>query len=458
MTLAIDRPSHRAARPAPAWLGHPKGLWVLSGTELWDRISWHGMVSMLVLYMTGELLRPDRIGHVAGWGAYHAGLTAVFGTLSDTAIATQTFSLYFAGITLLPLAGGWLGDRVMTRRSAVTAGALIMTLGHFLMAFDATFLAALAALMIGAGLLRGNLSPQIRALYDAGDRKLGEAFQLYLLAVCAGAFIAPLLCSTIAKYYGWHAGFGVAGLGMLAGLVWYLAGSRALPPQTPRSARVVHPPLAAAQRRNLVALALLWPFAVAYWTSQAQIWNVYNVWVRDHVAMTVAGFVVPVPWLQSLDGLAPAAFVPLTIWLFRAAARRGIEPGPLHKMAIGSLIFSGGMLLLALAPMVAGTDGRAPLWLPIVFHLVSNLGAMCFVPFVQAVYAGRTPEHLRGTVLGAYALSVTVASLISGPMGGWYEHVSPPLFWLAAASWAGIGGTVLLVVATPLARWMGPDV
>ncbi|WP_353230813.1 peptide MFS transporter [Novosphingobium sp.] len=442
-------------RPGP--LGHPRGLWVLSGTELWDRISWHGMVSMLVLYMTGELLRPDRVVHVAGWTSYHAMLTRTFGTMSDTAIATQTFSLYFAGITFLPLIGGWLGDRVITRRTGVTIGALTMTLGHFLMAFDATFLAALVALMLGAGLLRGNLSPQIRALYAAGDRRLGEAFQVYNMAVNLGAFIAPLVCSTMAKYYGWHAGFAVAGFGMLIGLVWFLAGSRDLPPQPPRSDPRAHAPMTAADRRNIVALLLIWPFSVAFWSSQAQIWNVYNLWVRDHVDMTVGSFAVPVPWLQSLDGLAPAVFIPLLLFTFRAMARRGVEPDILVKMAWGSLLFATTMLLLAAAPLFSAAGGRAPIWLPIAFHLGSNAGAACFAPYVQSLFAARAPERLRGTMLGVYALSVTAASLISGPMGNWYTSVTPTQFWIASAGFAGIGGALLLLIARPLRRWMGPD-
>ena len=434
---------------------HPRGLWVLSGTELWDRISWHGMVSMLVLYMTGELLRPDRIGHVAGWGAYHGGLIRVFGPMSDTAIATQTFSLYLAGVTFMPLLGGWLGDRVNTRRSAVAIGALVMTMGHFLMAFDATFLAALVALVIGAGLIRGNLASQIRALYAAGDRKLGEAFQVYAMAVDVGAFIAPLACGTIAKYYGWHAGFAVAGFGMLAGLMWFLAGSRHLPPQPRPAARAARVPFSAQDRRNLLALAIIWPFSVAFWTSQAQIWNVYSLWVRDHVAMTVGGFAVPIPWLQSLDGLAPAIFIPLTMIVFRRMARAGNEPDALVKMAIGSLIFAAAMLLLACGPLLAQPDGRTTIWLPVAFHAVSNLGADCFAPFVASLFVAYAPGRLRGTLYGAYALSITVASLISGPMGDWYTRVSPSLFWITSASFAGVGGVVLLLIAKPLHRMLG---
>ena len=439
----------------PRLAGHPRGLWVLAGTELWDRISWHGMVSMLVLYMTGELLRPDRIGHVAGWGLYHGVVTRVFGPLSDTAIATQTFSLYFAGVTFLPLVGGWLGDRAITRRLAVALGALIMTLGHFLMAFDATFLLALVALMVGAGLIRGNLASQIRSLYAAGDRRLGEAFQAYAMAVNVGAFIAPLVCGTVAKYAGWHAGFAVAGFGMLAGLVWFLAGSRHLPPQPPPAARAARVPLTAQDRRNLLALALVWPFSVAFWTSQAQIWNVYNVWVRDHVNMTVGHFAVPIPWLQSLDGLAPALVIPLTVWVFRRMADAGREPQSLVKMAVGSLIFAAGMLLLACGDWVAGPDGRAPIWLPIAFHAASNLGAGIFAPFVASLFVAYAPERLRGTLYGLYALSVTVASLISGPMGDWYTHVTPALFWTVSAGFAGAGGALLLVLAGPLGRMMG---
>ena len=437
-------------------MGHPRGLWVLSGTELWDRISWHGMVSMLVLYMTGELLRPDRVDHVLGWGSYHALLTHGFGAVSATAIATQTFSLYFAAITFLPLVGGWLGDRVISRRGAVAIGALVMTLGHFLMAFDATFLAALVSLCIGAGFLRGNLSPQIRALYAAGDRKLAEAFQVYAMAVNFGAFVAPIVCSTVAKYYGWHAGFAVAGFGMMAGLAWYLAGSRDLPPQPARSSPVTRAPLSAIEWRNIQVLALLWPFSVAFWTSQAQVWNVYNVWVRDHVAMTVGGFAVPIPWLQSLDGLAPAVLIPLTLIAFRAMAVRGAEPDSLNKMALGSLVFAASMLALAAGSAIGG-GARTPIWLPVLFHLGSNVGAALFAPFMQATFAARAPERLRGTLLGIYQLSITAASLISGPMGGWYDRVTPTVFWLAAAGFAGVGGLILLLIAKPLRAWMGID-
>lgn len=451
----MTQASPQTASPPDERFGQPKGLWTLAGTEFWDRVSFHGMVSMLVLYMTGDLLVGSRADTVAGFAAYRGFLQGIGVDLTPTAIATQTFAFYFAGVTFLPLLGGWLGDRVITRRSAVAAGALSMTAGHFCMAFDATFLVALLLLVIGAGLLRGNLTPQIRALYADGDRRLADAFQAYSFCINVGAFVAPIASGAVAKVYGWHAGFAVAGLGMLIGLVWYLAGSRHLPVQPARN-RTKGPrqPFTPRERRGLIGLALVWPASLAFWTSQAQIWNVYSIWVRDHIRMEVGSFVVPIPWLQSLDGLAPAVAAPILIVLWRWQATRGTEPATLTKAAFGCLIMAGSTLLLASEPLLAGPDGRGPLWLVVLFHVISNFGAISFAPVIRSFFAERAPESIRGTVIGLESLSVTGASLLSGLMGGWYQSVSPPLFWTVSASIAGTAGVVLLIVRRPLVRWI----
>ncbi len=148
--------------PAKADLfDHPRGLWVLAGTELWDRISFHGMQALLVLYMVGALLLPGHVEHVAGFVAYRTAVESVTGLLSVQALAAQTFGLCVGLIYFTRIIGGAIGDRVTGRRVAVTIGALLMTAGHFALAFDATFLVALLLLILGAGLPRGNLSAQV---------------------------------------------------------------------------------------------------------------------------------------------------------------------------------------------------------------------------------------------------------------------------------------------------------
>ena len=446
------------AAPAPAstdLFGQPKGLWVLAGTELWDRISFHGMTAMLVLYMTGDLLiAPTRVATIWGFGAYRLAVEGVFGHLSDQALATQTFGIYFAGITAMPLVGGWVADRLTGRRVAVSAGALLMTLGHFSFAFDRSFLLGLVLLVLGAGLLRGNLPAQVKSLYADGDRRETTAFQYYYLAINTGAFIAPIVTGAVAAVWGWHAGFAVAGFGMLIGLLVYTFGQRWLPRAEPArggATRAKRPPLTADQRRAVLGLALVWPIAVTFWIAQAQIWNVYNVWLRDHVAMHVGTFQVPVPWMQSLDGLAPALFIPLVVWIWAQQAKRGREPDVFGKMAIGMLVFAGGVLLLSAGPLVAGAGHRAPLALPILFHVVSNFGAMYFTPTALALYATRAPVQWRGSLVGIYQLSVAAASLITGRMGQMYETMSPSAFWTINAAICA-GGAVALIVLTPLLR------
>lgn len=152
-------------------LDHPRGLYVLAATELWERISYHGMQALLVLYMVEQLLLPGHIERIAGFERYRAIVEAVTGPLSTQALAAQTFGLYTGLIYFTPVIGGAIGDRITGRRGAVAAGALLMTAGHFSLAFDRSFLVALLLLILGAGLLRGNLSAQIKSLYADGDRR-----------------------------------------------------------------------------------------------------------------------------------------------------------------------------------------------------------------------------------------------------------------------------------------------
>ena len=156
-------------------LGHPRGLATLAGTELWERISFHGMVALLTLYMAEQLLLPGHIEKIVGFAAYRRVLQWITGPLTIEALATQTFGLYIGLIYFTPVLGGLIGDRLLGRRNAVILGCVLMTLGHFCMAFDQSFLFALLLLTLGAGFLRGNLIAQVGALYRSGDARSTHA-------------------------------------------------------------------------------------------------------------------------------------------------------------------------------------------------------------------------------------------------------------------------------------------
>ena len=442
-----------------ALFGQPRGLWVLAGTELWDRVSFHGMVAMLVLYMTGDLLiHQERVATIIGFAAFRGLLESMSGPLSSQALAVQTFGYYYAFVTGLPLLGGWIGDRVTGRKVAVSSGAALMTAGHFALAFDRTFLIALVLLMCGAGLLRGNLSAQIKSLYADGDPREVNAFQYYYMGINFGAFVAPIASGAVATIWGWHAGFAVAGFGMLIGLVVYLGGQAWLPAETPRRRTVSGKaaPLTQAERQRVLGLFLIWPLAVCYWIAQAQIWNVYNVWLRDAVDLRLGGFTIPVPWFQALDGLAPGLFIPLVLWIWARQAERGREPDVFGKLAFGSVLFGASLALLAAGPLLADAQGRAPVILPLLFHIFSNFGAMYFAPVILGLFATRAPASLRGTLVGVNALAGSAGILISGWMGGLYETLTPGPFWLINAAICSGAGAVLWLAAPALRPLLAP--
>ena len=206
-------------------LGHPRGLWYLVFAEAWERFSYYGMQALLVLYLTQYLLLPGNIEAVAGYVPFHAFLQSIFGELgTPLATAGAITGLYSAGVYVTPIIGGWLADQFLGRTLSVTIGALLMVIGHFLMAFDFAFIAAIACLFVGVGFFKGNIASQVGELYAPDDLRRGTAFQTFLLGIQIAVIVAPIVTGGLGEGVAWHYGFGAAGVGMLIGLIVYLSG------------------------------------------------------------------------------------------------------------------------------------------------------------------------------------------------------------------------------------------
>jgi POT family proton-dependent oligopeptide transporter len=426
--------------------GHPRGLVVLAGTEFWDRISFHGMQALLTLYMVGQLFTPGHIEKIMGFRGFRAGVEAVFGHLTPLGLATQVFGLYVGLAMFTPVFGGLIGDLWLGRKRMVVLGALLMTAGHFCMAFDQSFLLAMLLIILGTGALRGNLLPQVGELYRPEDGRRDTAFQLYYAMVNLGAFVAPVVTGALAQTFSWHIGFAFAGFGMLAGLVVYLGGQGAVVAATPKPVRAAHAPLTAADWRRVGALLALVPVAALFWIAQSQIWNTYNLWVRDHIQLHVGQFLVPVPWFQAIDGLSPFICLPPMLMFWRWQAARGKEPGEFVKAAIGCFIFAAATLWLAAAGISADGAGRSPILWAVVFHLASNLGWLYFTPTMVALFTRAAPVSVVATLVGLNMLSTTVGSFTSGRLGGLYERLTPAQFWSLHAALVGLGGVIFLAI------------
>ncbi|MFA6262708.1 MAG: peptide MFS transporter, partial [Bacteroidia bacterium] len=342
MTTLVP-PAHTApSAPADrAFFGHPAGLGWLAFCELWERFSYYGMQALLVLYLTNYLFLPENIGHVAGIDAVRAAIEGVTGPRSPQQLASVVFGLYAGLVYLTPLFGGLLADRLLGRTKTVVIGASLMATGHFLMAFEASFLPALACLVIGVGCFKGNIAAQVGELYAPGDLRRASAFQIFMLAVQIAVILAPIVCGTLGEKVAWHWGFGAAGVGMLIGLVVYLAGQKHFPPETPR-ARAGNAAPAVARRRmsgtelgRLALLVALIPVLMLSVVGNQQFNNAYPLWSQKYMDLLLFGWQVPVTWLQAVDAVISTATMVLSIAFWRWWAARRREPDELTKMALG---------------------------------------------------------------------------------------------------------------------------
>jgi proton-dependent oligopeptide transporter, POT family len=433
-------------------LGHPRGLATLAGTELWERISFHGMVALLTLYMAEQLLLPGHIEKIVGFPIYRHLLEALTGRLSIEALATQTFGLYMGLIYFTPVLGGLIGDRLLGRRSAVVLGCVLMTLGHFCMAFDQSFLVALLLLILGAGFLRGNLIAQVGGLYGDGDVRITHAMQIYYAVVNIGGFVAPLITGALGQAYGWHYGFGFAGFGMLIGLIIYLAGARHLPQGRPHRAATARQPLGESGRRAVRSLVLLLPLLTLYWVVNSQEWNTYNLWARDHLDRSFLSWQMPVAWVQSFSSLTAVVLVPVVLRFWRYLASMGREPDEIGKLVMGCLIMAAFTACDGFATWVYSGPHQIPFVWIVVTSLGESFGYLHVQPVAIALFARVAPAAVKAMMVGVYFLSIFFGSLISGRLGALYEHWSATNFWLLHAAIVAAAGLMFPVLGRSLRR------
>jgi len=444
-----------------SFLGHPRGLGYIAFAEAWERFSYYGMQALLVLYMVNRLLHPGHIEHIAGFGPFQHLIENIRGPLSIQALASTIFGLYTGLVYLTPIGGGLIADRVLGRTRTITIGALLMSAGHFLMAFDVTFLLALTCLLLGVGCFKGNLASQVGALYATGDNRRADAFQIYYIFINGGVIISPLIAGTLGEVYGWHWGFGAAGVGMLIGLTIYLLGRKYLPPDSPiieKKDRTAKPKLTQRERMAIVALLALLPFLTIAVIPNQQIFNAYLVWAQDHADLIFFGKKMPTTWLITLDSIVSVSFLFIAVIFWRLWSKKFTDPAEITKIAIGSLIAVTGMLSLTMGAAVAASSGGkvAIGWL-IAFHVLNSAGFANVFPVSLALYARVAPAALSATIIGVYYLAFFAANNLVGWIGGFLEKMAATQFWLLHAALAGIAGITFLVAGKLFGHLLAPS-
>ena len=473
-----------------AFLGHPKGLGYLAFVEGCERFSYYSMQTLLVLYMTKYLLLPENMSGVFGLQWLQS---AAYDGKTGQPLASAIYGDYSSLVYLTPIAGGLLADRWLGRRATLLAGAVIMAIGHFLMAFEGLFLFALLSLIVGVGLFKGNIASQVGELYGPKDLRRAMAFQIFYIAINVSVIIAPLISGTLGEKVGWHWGFGTAGVVMVLGLLLYIKAGPWLPKENRAEQKAASsagvnfpvmlgtaaavvvvlrllataiPAISAAgisgqvgfgvamgllaavrtvDRPRLLALLLLIPILALAMLTNQQIFNAYLVWADEQFQLTFFGTTLPTSYMITIDAALSFAMLAAVALYWKWRSNLGAwEPDEIGKMIIGSFFVIAGGLCLWFAALSQG-DNKIGLFWPVMFHLLNSIGFSHIMPVSLALFTKVAPKAILATVVGIYYLTFFAANKTVGIVGGWYSTMDTPSFWLVhvGTAAAGLVGFVL---------------
>jgi POT family proton-dependent oligopeptide transporter len=466
------------------FFGHPRGLATLFFTEMWERFSYYGMRALLILYMTAAVT-----GGGLGFSVAKAG--AIYG-------------LYTAMVYLVSLPGGWVADRITGQQRAVLYGGVLISIGEFCLAAPGmpAFYIGLALLVAGTGLLKPNVSTIVGQLYPVGDSRRDSGFSIFYMGINLGALISPLICGWVGERVSWRMGFGIAGVGMLAGLIQYALGTRYLgdagrypvPAPSPEADRrqrrrgllagiaglaalgilvvlgasgavtitaegisdalgvvlilitvavfswlILGRGWSTTERKRSAAILVLFLASVVFWSAFEQAGSSLNLFAERATNRFVGSFEFPASWFQFVQPMFVILLAPVFAWIWIRLGRK--EPSSPAKFTLGLLFV--GLSFLILVPVASGTNVSA-LWLTGTY-LLQTLGELCLSPVGLSAITKLASARVAGLMMGVWFLSIAGGNYMAGRMASMYESMSVPTLFGTVAAF-GIGAAVVMAI------------
>ncbi len=434
------------------WLGHPKGLFLLFATEMWERFSYYGMRALLVLSLVAgvETANPG-----FGW---------------TQAEALKLYGLFTGFVYFTPLIGGWLADNYLGQRKSVIVGGLVMAAGQFTLASAIPgnlqlFYIGLVLLVIGNGFFKPNISTMVGDLYPEGDARRDAAFTIFYMGINAGAFIAPLVCSTLGEdpARGWAYGYFAAGVGMILSVIVQLVFARRYLDTigvVPAAHRALQQsggqkkPLTPEEVDRLRVIFMLFVFIVLFWAAFEQAGGLMNLYAADKTDRMVGAFEVPAGWFQSLNPLFIVLLAPVFSVAWSKLGEAGRNPATPKKMVLGLVLTGIGFLAMVAAALESGTGAKASMWWLVLAYLFHTTGELCISPVGLSMVTKLAPLRLASLMMGVWFLINFVANWLAGIIGSYAESLGE------LAIFGGLAGTlfafavVLWLLSGMLVRWM----
>lgn len=473
--------------------GHPKGLYVLFFTEMWERFSYYGMRALLVLYLTAELINGG------------------FGLLRENAL--EIYAIFTGLVYLTPIIGGILADKVLGQRKAIFIGAITMAIGQFSLA--ASVMAetpdmrmnllyyGLAILIIGNGFFKPNISTIVGGLYNEGDPRKDSAFTIFYMGINLGAFFSPLICGTLGEVYGWEYGFGMAGIGMVVGTLWFLLQGKVLgevgfaPKNTdavksyskkdwmdvilyvvgiavlcflfvklwfgiPEGTQdiiiytliavgvtgllyvIISGTKGSTEWSRVGVIMILALFHVVFWSGFEQAGGTFNLFAAENTDRMIFDWEIPASYFQSINAIAIFAIAPLFSIMWVALDKIGKNPRTTVKFALALVLLSLGFFVMAEAKASAADGLVSPLWL-VAVYMLHTLGELAISPIGLSMITKLSPTKIVSAMMGVWMGSIALGNFLAGIMESILESFGMELYSFIALEALVAGGILLLI-------------
>ncbi len=495
-----DQSPLTAVQSDHSFFGHPRGLATLFFTEMWERFSYYGMRAILIYYMTHKIVEGG-----LGFGVEKAG---------------SVYGLYTSMVYLLCLGGGWIADRVTGQQRAVLMGGIFIAAGEFCLVVptEVFFYIGLVLLMMGTGLLKGNVSTIVGQLYDKGDPRRDSGFSLFYMGINTGALIAPIFCGWVGEIISWRLGFGVAGIGMLAGLLQYVLQRKHLGSAGRHPASTGDAAIDRRQKRNAVlavggglgvfallgilaatgvltftakmigdglgwcllaisiavfswlllgagwspqerkrsaAILVLFVASALFWASYEQAGSTLSLFAENNTNRHLPfGLLFPASWYQVVQPVFVVTLAPLFAWLWLVLSRRRREPSSPAKFTLG-LVFAGLAFAILVPPAAAGSHGaQASMWWLMGTYFLQTLGELLLSPIGLSAMSKLAPERAAGFMMGIWFLSTSIGNWMAGKAASLTASLPMLTVFEAVAAFSLAAAFIMAIMIKPTVRLM----
>lgn len=422
--------------------GHPVGLFVLFFTEMWERFSYYGMRAILTLYLVEK---TDAINPGLGWTDVEA---------------LSLYGWYTMMVYVMSIPGGIIADKFLGQKKSVYIGGIMLLIGHSVLAIEQTgaFYTGLIFIVLGVGMLKPNISTMVGGLYKKGDLRRDKGFTLFYIGINVGAFLSSIIVGYVGEVHGWHYGFGLAGFGMLLGLIQYGVGQKHLKhvgnflgtSENKEEQEALKKPLTKIEKDRVTVLLISFIIVILFWGAFEQAGGLMNIYTRTKTDRMLLGMEVPATWFQSLNAFFIVIFGTLVAGFWAKRKLKGKEASSLFKMILGLIIMGSGFFFMTAAVAEFNSSGSSAMYWLVLAYLFHTIGELCLSPVALSFITKLSPLKYGSIMMGVYFAMTGFGSKLAGLLGEWSSSLGEYTIFTGIAVFTIVIGALVLLLLKKL--------